>query len=244
MAISFVGSGSDGAANAGDPSIDLTGLSLQQNDLVIVAFTEAGATGDADLDLTMTTADYTQVADLFSDDTIQTNFAVFYKFMGATPDTTAVANGSGDAQNGAVAALQVFRGVDTTTPMDVAATTNTGTGGFSPDPPSIDWSTAGVWVVIAGGSGTTVGAGGVYTNPTGYTTNAVSLAQNDTNDATAGMGYNSSPSDPEDPGVMTHSGTDSANFSWAAVTMALRPAAGAATVVQDIIGPGIIPFAR
>ena len=39
------------------------------------------------------------------------------------------------------------------------------------------------------------------------------------------MGYRSSGvSDPEDPGIMTLSGTDSTGYSWAAATIALRPA--------------------
>lgn len=231
MAISFVSAATAGAADGGDPSLTLS--SVQENDLVIVAVNEAG-NGSVDIDVSMTTSGYTEIADLFADDVAETNLGVFYKFMPATPDATAVGNGSGDTNNAVHAAYMAFRGVDLTTPFDVSSTTATGTNTFDPDPPSIDYTSSGVWVVVAAGSAHNLGIGESYTFPTGYTTDAVSDSTDDDNDATVGMGYNSGPGDPEDPGALAHSGTDSGAFSWAAVTMALRPAAAAATVTMSV----------
>lgn len=222
MAISFIGSAENSAANGGDVTLTLPG-GLQQNDLVIVAY----AIGDNDNineNMAMVTAGYSELADLFADDTQDSNLGVFYKFMGATPDTTAQVDGLGGTDAAVAAVCMVFRGVDTTTPFDVTTTTATNINTMHPNPPSIDPVTANVWTVIAGASGHTLAGAGTYTFPSGYTTNAIDRGADDTSDVTVGMGYRSSPADPEDPGVMTHSGTDSASFSWCAATMALRPA--------------------
>lgn len=230
MTISFVSAAGAGAANGSDVSLTLT--SLQQDDIVIVSYNEAAT---SDLALSMVTSGYTAVPndlslnDLYSDDTFDTNLGVFYKFMGATPDTSAVVNGSANANDAVRAAYMAFRGVDLTTPFDVTSIAATGIDTMHPNPASIDYATAGCWVVIACASATNLGAQtSPYTFPSGYTTNAISGTSNDTNDATCGMGYNSAPSDPEDPGALTQAGTDSASFSWAALTMALRPAGAAA----------------
>jgi hypothetical protein len=225
VAISFIGSAEGSQINGGDVILSLP--ASQTNDLVIVAYS-IGDNDAVDFDMGMVTADYTEVADLFANDTFEANLGVFWKVMGATPDTTAQVNGQGGTDASVAAVAMVFRGVDTTTPMDVAATTNTGLDTMHPNPPSINHNNpSGVWTVIAGASAHTLGASVTYTFPTGYTTNAVDDAETDTTATAVGMGYNTAPSDPEDPGVMTLSGTDDAGFAWCACTMALRPAIAA-----------------
>ena len=44
--------------------------------------------------------------------------------MGATPDTSAIVNGHGDVNAPVVAVAMAIRGVDTTTPLDVAVSVN------------------------------------------------------------------------------------------------------------------------
>jgi hypothetical protein len=223
VAISFIGSVEGGATEGGDVTLDLTTISgLAQNDLVIVAY-GIGDADNVDENMAMVTAGYTEVADLFSDDVNDTNLGVFYKFMGASPDTSAVVDGLGGIDAAVVAIAMVFRGVNTGTPMDVAATTSTVIDTMHPNPPSIDWSTAGTWIVIAGASAHQA-TGTSYTFPTGYTTNAADLLSVDTTKITVGMGYRTNPADPEDPGVMTLAGSDNTAYSAAAVTMALKEA--------------------
>ena len=239
MAISWVGNAEAVGVDGGDVTLDISGLSLAQNDLVIVA-AGYGDNDGVDGDMVMSTAGYTEVADLFALDTVDLNFGVFYKFMGASPDASAVFDtpaGAG-ADTAPVAVCQVFRGVKLVAdggPFDTAAVTATGTNGGIPDPPSIDHSAAaGIWTVIAGGRAHNQGAV-TFTNPTGYTTNAVDSSGDDTTDSLVGMGYKEAPSDPEDPGVMTPSAADNGAFCWAAVTMALAPAAAAATANQQSV---------
>jgi hypothetical protein len=240
MAISFVGSVSQAQPNGSDITLDLTTITgLAQNDLVIVAYT-VGSSDDGDYDMVVNSpTDYTEVADLFADDVQDCNLGVFRKVQGATPDTSVVVEGFGNMNNSIAAIAMAFRGVDTTTPMDVAATTATGIDTANPNPPSINHNNpSGVWTVVVGAAGHSAGDR-TYTFPTGYTTDAVSLSGNDSDDCTIGMGYRSSGvSDPEDPGVMTFSGTDNVNYCWAAVTMALRPATGATTFAPSVSGVG------
>ena len=226
MAISFVGSAEGSSSPNTDTTITLSGISMLQDDLVIVA----QAIGDNDntaLNLTMVSTGWTE---LFTDIdktgvTQDVYLGVWYKFMSATPDSSAVVDGLGGTDAASAAVAMVFRGVDLTTPFDVTTTTATGTATMHPNPPSVNHlNPAGLWTVIVGASGHLLAGAGTYTFPTGYTTNAIDRGHDDTSDVTVGMGYRSSGiSDPEDPGTMTHSGTDSANYSWIAATMALRP---------------------
>ena len=222
MAISFIGSAEGSSANGGNVILTLPGPPIA-DDLVIVAYA-IGDNDDVDFNMAMVTTGYTEVADLFANDVQDANLGVYWKVMGATPDTTAEVDGQGGADAAVAAVCMVFRGVDTVTPMDVTPTTATGINTMHPNPPSINFLDAAAWTVIAGVSGHVLGGTGTYTFPTGYVTNAINQGQDDTSDVTVGMGYRTTPADPEDPGVMTHSGTDSADASWCAATLALRPA--------------------
>lgn len=240
-AISFVGSCENSAISGAD--VTLTLPSMLQDDIVIVAYT-VGDNDSVDFDMAMITAGYTEVADVHAPtDTQDVELGVYWKVMGALPDAEGVVDGLGGTDAAVAAVCMVFRGVDTTTPMDVTPTTDALNNTMHPDPPSIDHNNpTGVWTVIVGASGHSLNtAAGTYTFPTGYTTNALEDGEIDTSDATVGMGYRSSGvSDPENPGVMTHSGTDSVNYVWAAATLALRPAAASApTVTSNTASAGV-----
>ena len=227
MAISFLGSAENSAANGGDVTLDLTGITgLAGGDLVIVGYA-IGHDNNTGRDLTINTpTDYIEVADLLVGDTQDCELGVFYKVQGASPDASVVVEGHGGMDDAVVAVAMAFRGVDTTTPMDVTATTANNSDQSNPDPPSISPATAGAWVVIVGATAHVFGGAGTYTFPTGYTTDAIDRSADDADDVSIGMGYNSSPASPtESPGLMLHSGGTAATDSWLAVTLALRPAA-------------------
>lgn len=225
--ISFVNSTSNNTNNSGDVTLTLSGLGLQKDDLVIAVYSIAD-NDNVDFNMVETGGTWTEVADLFSNNTYDANLGVYYKKMGATPDSSVTFSGAsagGDTDTSAVA--MIFRGVDTTTPMDVTPpATITGLNTMHPDPPSLDHNNpTGVWTVIAGAGATGNSGDRTITFPSGYTTNPVQRSANDSSDGVVGMGYNTSPSDPENPNMMTVSGTDSTSYAWAAVTLALRPAA-------------------
>lgn len=161
--------------------------------------------------------------------------------MGGTPDTTVTIPGTGNNAFAESYAIQAFRGVDQTTPMDVTAVSAGGTGTGRPNPGSINWSTSGTWTVIAGCGA--AGTGATYTAPANYTTDFLTANGADTTDSMIGAGYRTSPADPEDPAAYT-GGTTNATDSWTAYTLALREAAAptcTAGLNMTLLGVGGCP---
>lgn len=235
MALSFVGSSIGNANNGGAISLTLPG-GIATND-VVYATEGIPNSGQPDLDVTISSSGYTELADLFGDDNGETNMGIYRKVMGGTPDSTVEFPAQGTADSGNAAACHVWRGADTTTPEDVAISTATGGNTAIANPPSIDWSTSGVVTLAMGAnvhqSGPTVAASG----PTGYENTAEDTG-NDGVDSTVAISSKSDPSDPEDPGVFSYANlTDNAAYSWCAATIAIRPAAGGAEVSYVMFSP-------
>lgn len=226
--IVYVGGMAKGAGGSGGLTFtfatELTGGTgnIQEGDMVIVAVAVGSAsTTTGNVDITMSTAGYTELADLFASDTQQTNLAVFYKIMGATPDTTVVTAGTGSVDNSIAAAVQVWRNVDQSNPFDVAIRTDTSidTGVATPD--SITTVTENAIIVAIGASGHAEGTV-TYDTPSGLS-NFITASGNDAEDITVGMGSalknfagTFSPSAFTGPGALTSN-------SSAAATLALRP---------------------
>ena len=224
MAISFIGSAVGSSSPNAATTITLP--TLNADDLIIIA----AAVGDTANNGIPAPTGYSRVpgvaATLYSNDVNDTNLDLYYKIAVAGDsgaNVTLTATGGTNASNAGIA--MVFRGIDTTTPFDVNATTATGIDTSNANPPSLDHlNPAGVWTVIAASTGHTGGATGTFTFPTGYTTNAAQRVHNDTIDALAGMGYNTAPADPENPAAFSAANIGTAtDNAWAAVTMALRP---------------------
>lgn len=222
MPISFVTSGEAVASNGGDPAITLDATPAA-NDLILVVCA-IGDNDSTDFAMAMTTAGYTLVPStegFIDSGTYDLNIAVFYKFANGS-ESTLTFNGLGGADAAVGAVAMVFRGVNTGTPFDVTSVLAANINGFNGDPPSIDWTTAGTAVVIAGAAAHNI-ASGTYTAPATYTTNARDAFQADTTNVTVGMGYNLSPPDPANAFAWTHNGLDDGNFASAGISIALRP---------------------
>lgn len=226
MAIVYVGGQTAGRTNASAASqvtFSLTGGTNSTplaGDLVIVTAVTGSAAGNPAMAVTTPTG-YTPLGQLNqSAVTADTSMDVSYKRMGATPDTTVTIPGTTNNAWGEAYAIQVFRGVDSVTPMDVTPVSGGNTGTGQPDPTSITPLKAGAVVVICGGGA--AGTGADYTAPTNYTTNFVTATGTDTTDAMVGCGYRFWTSGAEDPGVYG-GGTTGANDSWTSYTLALRP---------------------
>jgi len=119
-------------------SVNVSLNSLQEDDLVIVY--RARDISVANI------SGYTTIVDDGGGDT--PGYSAEYKFMGATPDTQ-VTIPAATALQPAAAAVVAYRGVDTTTPLDVTTTTATGSAG-TPNSPSITTTTDGALVVAFG----------------------------------------------------------------------------------------------
>ena len=220
MAISYLGEVSvthDGSV--GGMTVSLTSLSLQQDDVVVVGFLLASNT---DRSIGVNTAGYTEEAELFANDTYDANLSVSWKRMGSTPDSSVDVSGPGSSTHPARIIARGYRGVDTTTAMDVARTTATGTNGLLVDPPSITPTTSGALIVAWGcGAANAAALSTAYSSSdlTDFTSGIVSNVY----DLAYGVGHKSWTSGAFDAAAWT--GTETATTdSRASVVLALRPA--------------------
>jgi hypothetical protein len=187
-----------------------------EGDLVVVSFSTGSA---ADRSIGVVTAGYTEEAELYANNAIDTSLSVSHKVMGATPDTSVTTTGSMSTADAGTIIVEVWGNVDPATSMDVTRTTATGTGVGRPDPPAITPVTSGARILVVGAAAD--GTGAVFTQPGAELSNFLSAAQADNNDAMIGTGDVAwSGAGAFDPVAWTGG---SATGSWAAVTLALRP---------------------
>lgn len=243
-ALQYVG-GASATGTGATYNVSLTGLSggigssAAAGDLVIVVTGWASA---ADGDPGVTTAGYTEVYDLFGNDTRDANLSVNWKIMSGTPDTSVTVSGFNNAANGGATVVHVWRGADQTTPMDVAAPAGaTGNNGALPDSPAITPVTSGAYVLTVG-LGTGAAAPTVFTAPSGYV-NAVSAAgAGSTMGAVAAIASVAWAGGAVDPGAWT--GTTGTTDSRAAGTLALRPAVDSLSVTTNTaVATSAVPLA-
>lgn len=205
----------------------------QDGDLVIVAYC-VGSTVDRALTIQDPAAgNYTLIGtEQYQNDNFDVNLRVAYKRMGPTPDTAVVFGQTGSTADAGAYAIHVFRGVDPTTPLDVAAVAAGGINSRVANPAAITPTTAGAWVYVVGAAASA--AGGTYTSSdlSGF----VAGSQADTNDAQIGAGYFQWTSGAFDPAAFGAGGTSTTNDSWAAMTVALRPEATSTTFNQSVGG--------
>lgn len=224
--ITYVGGTTSQATLSGTvtPTISLTALTGGSgtapiaNDLVVVA---VSVTSTSDLNIAMTTAGYTEDQDLYANGTNDTNLAVYYKKMGVTPDTDFTLASFGTSGNSYAIAVQVFRGVDTSVPLDVVSTTATGTASVLVDPPAATAPASGsnCLVLIGGGSSTA----GAQTYTASYLSNFITIGANGSSqDAVVGMGSIKNILTAYNGAAWTFSAADGAGFSNASVAIVLR----------------------
>lgn len=233
MAIQYVGglTASKLGATSGNSTISLTALTggiasaAAAGDIVIAVF-GTGTTVDRTLAINDGTTEYTLIgSELYSNDTFDTSLRVAYKIMGATPDTTVTFGPTGSDEDGGAMAVHVWRGIDTATPLDVTAVTATGINTYLPNAGSITPVTAGAIVIVAGAGGREKDLTGTYA--ASDLSNFIQNQQTTANGAViAGVGSFAWTSGAFDPAAWTGSG-DTTSFSWAAITLALRPGAAA-----------------
>lgn len=227
MAISLVGGTNGGAANAGAVTLTLPG-GMAANDLIIVAY----GNGDNDATnpvLAMTTTGYTNLLGSTLHGNNATNgdasLAIFYKLHNGSDTQAICAAGGTGTDSASAAALLVFRGIDTSTPFEVTSTTATNTTGGDPDPPQISGFTEATSAVVIAGCVASATTPLTLTFPTNYTTSSQTGQGTDTFSVAVGLGFRlTGAADPENPGIMTDSGTGG---GMAAATMVLKVAPAA-----------------
>lgn len=229
MGITFVGGRTQTfAGTTSSQAVALTGLtggsdtSPSIGDFVVITYA-VGST--ANRTLTIGSGDYTtQGASLYANgSSYDANLLVATKYLTAA-DTSVSVSGTGSTASAGSITVSVYRGVDPTTPMDVAATTATGTGTGRPTPPAITPVTAGAWIAICGAAAAATGAVFIASALSDFMT----ATSADTQDAMVGVGdYQAWTGGAYTPAAWT-GGTTGSSESWAAITLALRPYAAPA----------------
>ena len=200
---------------------DLTGgigTAPQAGDFVVLQYTCASGVGTPAL--TVVTSGYTSRASLYADDTTDTNVIVQTKFMSGTPDTSIQVSGTGATANAGAVTIMVFRDVDATTPVDVAVVTATGINGGRPTAGPITPTTAGAVILVLASAASSVTA----TVFTSGLSNFITYIRGDTYSATIGAGTYNWLGGTYTPAQWLGNNT-TVSSSWAATTLALRPAA-------------------
>jgi hypothetical protein len=227
MAISYVGGQTGSAINGGTISLSLTSLSggsgstAQAGDIVIVS---VGKGSNGASVPTLSSSGYTQISGLYANDDYDANLLTTYKIMGGTPDTTVEIAGSGNAGYGLTAIAHVFRGVHQSTPLDVTATTATGTNTGRPTPPAITPTTSGSLIVC-------IGANSAYdgTISSGLS-NALSVTVDESYQSGIAGGTYSWTSGTYTPSQFA--GSTASYFCWCATTVALRKSGEDFTITE------------
>jgi hypothetical protein len=218
--------GTKAGSTSGTTTLSLTaltggiGTAAQAGDLVVAFYSVsiAAASGDQTFSITDGTTEYSLITEVYAPGSYSANLRVAYKVMGGTPDTTTTFGPTTSGNSAGAMAVYVFRGVNASTPVDVAAVVATGTTGTA-DPGGVTPATSGAFVVMAASFGSIVtgnmGQGGDLTSFT-------STLGNDLIDTTLGVGISGPTSSAFNPAALTDSQTHS---TWGSVTFALRPEA-------------------
>lgn len=225
-----------GVKTASDINVSLTSLTgglasaPADGDLIVAGYTFGNKT---DINISFAIRDaggtaYTVAgSDLYGNDTYDTNLVVGYKRAGATPDTQ-VNMTAGDTDSGYIVMVEVWRGVDPTTPLDVAAVGATGTNTGRPNPGSITPSTALAEVLCFAAGASANGVTPSALTSSDFTSIDYEQQAGGTNMASpsAAFGHYDWTSGAFDAAQFGGGSTSTSN-SWAALALALRPQANA-----------------
>lgn len=222
MAVSLVGSAVAVTTDGTGPIIDLTEIvGLSSGDYVLVSGMSLDSSFDGNAGVA--TSGYLQIAAATAG--VGAWLGVERKFMGGTPDTSVVCNGSGSSGFPSVYVARAYRDVDSTTPEDVSPTTVV--GGTDPDPPSIDPVSDNCAIIVVGGMTDNV----TFAAPTGYDELEQAVGNGSPFGITVATAQKIlSGSAAEDPGVFTHGGSGTVF----AATIALRPSGGASLIPKPV----------
>lgn len=202
-------------------SFSLTGgvASAPSNgDVVIISFS-----ANISSNLAIGITGYTQIASLYANSSYDTKLYVGYKVITASDTSFSINSvGTGSTSNAGAIAVHVWRGLDTTSPLDTS-TTATNTTSAIPTPPDITPTVSDPLILICAGNAHSQGAP-TMTSPM---PNLVTVGSNDTYDTSVAMASLPMPISTAalSPFGMGFTGTDSSSYSWAAVTVSLKPEA-------------------
>ena len=239
--IPLVGVNGNGVATGTSFTLDLTALTggsgstpLEGDVAICVTGWSSTLTNEASSS-GVSSGGWTWIADLGSDDNYAASYSVWYKKMGATPDTSVTCISS--ATYGGAGLVAVYRGVDPYVQLDVTTTVASGINTANADCPANTPVTTGALVLAVAGFGRNISYSWVGVPPTGYG-DCFGQATDGGGGRCSVVGISSkdwSGSGAEDPGVYTGIGT--ASFQcWAGATIVLRPTS---TIIANMTIPDV-----
>ncbi len=233
MAISWAASlPAVGANNGGNVTLTFSNFvnaaggayALVEGDIVIAAYASSGT---ADAAMSTSSSGWTELTEHYSDGTIDTNIAVYGKQMTASPDTSIVLVGPGGASNGTMGVAHVIKGATLT---DIATALAAGTATSVPNPGAITPGFSGSFIAVIGAGAAAAGATFTNTDLNATTNHWRTGNHAETNDIAIGFGWKEDwTSGSFDPAVWGGGNVNAAN-SWAAITVAIKPAPTPTTV--------------
>lgn len=216
----LVGSSTVGTATSGGTITAQIPDGTAAGDLILVVHAVRSTT---DLNMSLADLTYTKIADLYADDgTADSNLGVHWKISNGTEATLNLPGGTGFTLQ--TCSVQVWRGATLVSPLDVTPTTATGIDTGIAVSPSITTVTDNALVLIAAGVMTATRTA-VVTQPSGFTDLTVAAPPSGSIIARASIA--SKPTTLAglvSGGSWSVSSGDSSFYSWAACTIALRPA--------------------
>ena len=211
------------ATSAGDKVVSLTDLTgglaaaPAADDIVIIGMASGAIANRA---IGETSGTYTPLfAKIYVNLTEDLNFYGAYKIMGSVPDTQLTVTSTLNSSDAAAVSIEVWRYVDTVTPLDVAVVTSSGNNG-QPVPGAITPVTAHARIVVIGAGAAGNAAAADFTSAD--LSDFLSLLRNNTHSVTIGMGHKDWTG-----GTFTAAqfggGNNAAGNARASATLALRP---------------------
>ena len=214
MAIALRGTPQNSAVTQTQNGADVTitfDVAPQEGDVVLVF----GGHGASETTIDAPGSGYTEV---FSNTGVKPIGGVWYKVMGASPDTDVLCSGGGHVSDGVGYGACVLSGVDNSNVLDVTALNVAGTTPAQPNSPAITTVTDGAWVFSIG-LNSSPDSGPV--SPVGYSAFFGGYG-NDTVDFSSYGSYKVIPTAGlETPATYTFWSSD----EWYAISVAFRPGA-------------------
>lgn len=131
------------------PSVSLTSYDIEAGDIILTSITSKST---SDFSYTCTSPGYIELAELYANDTHDSNMAVYYKVADGTETTLAFSSSTFLHR----ISIVVVRGADTLSPIDVSITTATGINGTAETQPDVTTVTDEAGIILfccASGSG-------------------------------------------------------------------------------------------
>lgn len=229
MALAYVG-GTSGGGTGASYTVSLNGTltggsnsSPSTDDLILVFTGEANGASVTSTCSGNTSGSYSTIrAHQNAADTHDANLDSFYKFAGATPDTTlTITRGANNTTYGSATVVHVWRGADTVNPFNVTPTVASSANGSAANPPAITPTRAGSVVLYCGHASQLAASGTAYTTAGTY---PIRLKYDGSTGDSIVMAshYTAWTSGAYDPAAFAGS-TTATTLGWVALTLVIRP---------------------